>query len=144
MKPTLEGIAPMLQVFDMPKSIAFYRDILGFEVVLSSPARGADDFDWGLLRLNGMELMLNTAYESRREALGAGSGPGRRPPRYGALFRLPRPGRGLRLPPRARPRPGDAAGRTLWHEPVVASRPRRLRDLPPVAGRLTLAARADS
>jgi glyoxylase I family protein len=61
---TIEGLAPLLQVFDMPRSITFYRDVLGFEVVATSPPRGSDDFDWGLLRLNGMELMLNTAYES--------------------------------------------------------------------------------
>lgn len=58
---TIEGVAPLIQVFDMPRSVAFYRDVLGFEIVRqSSPG---DDFDWGLLRLDGVELMLNTAYE---------------------------------------------------------------------------------
>ena len=57
------GLAPLLQVFDMPRSVAFYRDVLGFEVVATSPPRGPDDFDWGLLRLGGAKLMLNTAYE---------------------------------------------------------------------------------
>jgi Glyoxalase/Bleomycin resistance protein/Dioxygenase superfamily len=28
----IRGMAPLLQVFDMPTSIAFYRDVLGFEV----------------------------------------------------------------------------------------------------------------
>jgi glyoxylase I family protein len=60
----VEGFAPLIQVFDMPRSVAFYRDILGFEVVTTSPPRGRDDFDWGLLRLDGVELMLNTAYET--------------------------------------------------------------------------------
>jgi glyoxylase I family protein len=59
----IRGMAPLLQVFDMPTSIAFYRDVLGFEVVTTSKP-GADHFDWALLRLNGMELMLNTAYEA--------------------------------------------------------------------------------
>ena len=59
----VEGLAPMIQVFDMPRSVAFYRDLLGFEVVATSPARDRDAFDWGLLRLEGIELMLNTAYE---------------------------------------------------------------------------------
>lgn len=63
MKPKLEGLTPLIQVFDMPTSIRFYRDVLGFEVASSSPARGPDDHDWVLLRLDGMELMLNTAYE---------------------------------------------------------------------------------
>lgn len=58
----IRGMAPLLQVFDMPTSIAFYRDVLGFEVVSTSHPR-AGHFDWALLRLNGVELMLNTAYE---------------------------------------------------------------------------------
>jgi glyoxylase I family protein len=58
----IRGLAPLLQVFDMPTSIKFYRDVLGFEVVTTSTPRG-EHFDWALLRLNGSELMLNTAYE---------------------------------------------------------------------------------
>src|SRR6266403_5907531 len=58
----IRGMAPLLQVFDMPTSIAFYRDVLGFEVVTTSKP-GAENFGWARLRLNGMELTLNTAYE---------------------------------------------------------------------------------
>lgn len=58
----VRGGCPLLQVFDMPTSVRFYRDVLGFEVVQTSPRVG-DQFDWGLLRLNDTELMLNTAYE---------------------------------------------------------------------------------
>ena len=58
----IRGMAPLLQVFDMPTSIAFYRDVLGFEVFTTSKPRGAH-FDWAWLKLNGVELMLNTAYE---------------------------------------------------------------------------------
>jgi catechol 2,3-dioxygenase-like lactoylglutathione lyase family enzyme len=58
----IRGMAPLLQVFDMPTSIRFYRDVLGFEVVSTSKPRG-ERFDWALLKLNGVELMLNTAYE---------------------------------------------------------------------------------
>jgi len=29
----IRGMAPLLQVFDMPTSIRFYRDVLGFELV---------------------------------------------------------------------------------------------------------------
>ena len=50
----IRGMAPLLQVFDMPTSIAFYRDVLGFEVVTTSKP-GAANFGWALLRLNGME-----------------------------------------------------------------------------------------
>jgi len=47
----------------MPASIHFYRDVLGFELVSTSPPQSEDRFGWALLRLNGVELMLNTAYE---------------------------------------------------------------------------------
>jgi catechol 2,3-dioxygenase-like lactoylglutathione lyase family enzyme len=57
----IRGSAPLLQVFDMPTSIAFYRDVLGFKVISTSTP--GDRFDWALLRLDGVELMLNTAYE---------------------------------------------------------------------------------
>jgi len=57
----ITGLAPLLEVFDMPTSVAFYRDTLGFEVVGQS--QPGDDFDWCLLRINDAELMLNTAYE---------------------------------------------------------------------------------
>jgi glyoxylase I family protein len=58
----IRRMAPLLQVFDMPTSIAFYRDVLGFEVVSASKPRG-EHFDWALLQLGSVELMLNTAYE---------------------------------------------------------------------------------
>jgi catechol 2,3-dioxygenase-like lactoylglutathione lyase family enzyme len=60
----IRGLAPLLQVFDMPTSIRFYRDVLGFEVVTTSVP--GDDCGWALLNRGGVELMLNTAYESDR------------------------------------------------------------------------------
>ena len=57
----IRGLAPLLYVFDMPTSIRFYRDVLGFELV-STSGQG-DNSGWVLLRRNGAELMLNTAYE---------------------------------------------------------------------------------
>jgi catechol 2,3-dioxygenase-like lactoylglutathione lyase family enzyme len=62
----LRGLTPLLQVYDMPRSIRFYRDVLGFEVVANSPELGEDFFHWALLRLGEAELMLNTAYEDNR------------------------------------------------------------------------------
>ena len=47
----------------MPTSIAFYRDMLGFRIV-STDGKRVPDNDWVLLELNGMHLMLNTAYEA--------------------------------------------------------------------------------
>jgi catechol 2,3-dioxygenase-like lactoylglutathione lyase family enzyme len=58
----VESLAPLLQVFDMPTSLAFYRDTLGFTVEEQSPPAG-DRCDWVLLRLGPVVLMLNTAYE---------------------------------------------------------------------------------
>jgi glyoxylase I family protein len=64
----IRGLAPLLQVFDMPASLRFYRDLLGFEVAARSPpiaeAASEDDCHWVLLRLHGVELMLNTAYDT--------------------------------------------------------------------------------
>jgi len=60
-RPKIEGIAPYIEVFDMPTSLRFYRDILGFEKKMSSGE--GDDVDWVLLDLYGAILMLNTAYE---------------------------------------------------------------------------------
>jgi glyoxylase I family protein len=37
----VEGLAPLIQVFDMPTSVAFYREILGFTVVNQSEKRMA-------------------------------------------------------------------------------------------------------
>lgn len=59
----IRGLAPLLQVFDMPASLKFYCDGLGFQVV-ANDGKTAPHFDWVLLRLNGWELMLNTAYEA--------------------------------------------------------------------------------
>jgi glyoxylase I family protein len=59
----IRGMAPLLQVFDMPTSIKFYCEVLGFEII-STDGKTAPHFDWALLRLNGVELMLNTAYEA--------------------------------------------------------------------------------
>lgn len=56
------GFATLLQVFDMPTSLAFYRDVLGFEVVSDVPPD--DQCDWVMLKIHESELMLNTAYEA--------------------------------------------------------------------------------
>lgn len=59
----VRGVYVLLQVFDMPTSVRFYRDVLGFEIVQTTTPRRGDQFDWGLLRLNDTQIMLNTAYE---------------------------------------------------------------------------------
>lgn len=62
---TIEGLTPLLQVFSMPRSLEFYRDILGFEVV--SDSGNGDKSSWVSLRLNGSDLMLNDQYEPGHE-----------------------------------------------------------------------------
>jgi glyoxylase I family protein len=57
----IRGIAPLLEVFDMPAALHFYRDMLGFQVVATSGP--GDNCGWALLRLNSVDLMLNTAYD---------------------------------------------------------------------------------
>ena len=56
------SFATLLQVFDMPASLAFYRDVLGFEVASDVPPD--DRCDWVMLKMRESELMLNTAYEA--------------------------------------------------------------------------------
>jgi len=63
----VRGSTTLLQVYDMPASVRFYRDVLGFEVVSTSQVLGEDRFHWAMLRLGGAELMLNTAYEFDHE-----------------------------------------------------------------------------
>jgi catechol 2,3-dioxygenase-like lactoylglutathione lyase family enzyme len=59
----VRGMAPLLQVFDMPTSIEFYCDLLGFEVVGTSGGDDPAQYDWAMIRLYGIDVMLNTAYE---------------------------------------------------------------------------------
>lgn len=54
----------------MRKSVAFYRDALDFEVTRNSPPREEVLFHWALLKPDGIELMLNAAYnEGQRPAV---------------------------------------------------------------------------
>ncbi len=62
-----QGLCPLISVYDMPESIHFYRDLLGFEVVSHSPLLPSGSFHWGWLRKNGADLMLNTHYEHNDE-----------------------------------------------------------------------------
>jgi glyoxylase I family protein len=56
----IRGLSPLLKVFDMPTSIAFYCDALGLKIV-GSDRKPVPHNDWVLLELHGAELMLNTA-----------------------------------------------------------------------------------
>jgi catechol 2,3-dioxygenase-like lactoylglutathione lyase family enzyme len=60
----IRGLCPLLQVFDMPASLRFYRDVLGFAEVAKSGQ--GDDVHWAWLRHGNADLMLNTAYDDGR------------------------------------------------------------------------------
>lgn len=59
----LRGMTPLLQVFDMPTSLKFYCDVLGFEIVQTDSNTVSPNHNWVWLRRSDIDLMLNTAYE---------------------------------------------------------------------------------
>jgi catechol 2,3-dioxygenase-like lactoylglutathione lyase family enzyme len=62
----VRGVCTLVLVFDMPTSLKFYRDVLGFEIIGTSDSAAGDNMDWCYLRLGKAELMLNGLYESHR------------------------------------------------------------------------------
>lgn len=69
MKLEINALVPLLQVYDMPASLEFYRDVLGFEIVEASPVVDAPEgrfSHWVWLKLGSANLMLNTAYDEGR------------------------------------------------------------------------------
>ena len=54
----ISTLTPNLMVDDMPATLAFYRDILGFEVADTAPPEGAPV--WAQLRSGGASVMLQT------------------------------------------------------------------------------------
>lgn len=66
------GLTPLIGVFDMNRSLAFYRDLIGFSVVSASPeieTREGRFSHWMWLRFGGAEIMLNTQYDSNERPL---------------------------------------------------------------------------
>ena len=61
MEIEVRGLSPLLEVFDMPTSLAFYRDKLGFRVTGDSGQ--GDESGWVMLELGPATVMLNTAYD---------------------------------------------------------------------------------
>lgn len=61
MSKQVRGLAPLLQIFDMPTSLAFYVDVLGCRIVHASGP--VPHCGWAHLALGDTELMLNTMYE---------------------------------------------------------------------------------
>jgi glyoxylase I family protein len=50
----IRGMTPLLQVFDMARSLKFYSDVLGFEIVQTDTNTTAPNHNWVWLRLNDM------------------------------------------------------------------------------------------
>jgi len=77
----------LISVWDMPTSVRFYHDLLGFEIVQRSPTYAVEDgeelFHWCMMRSNDAAIMLNTEYDE-------GERPAERPhqeePRFGTWF----------------------------------------------------------
>jgi glyoxylase I family protein len=66
------GLTPLIGVFDMPRSLAFYRNLLGFSVVSASPEVETKEgrfCHWMWLRFGGADIMLNTLYDSNERPL---------------------------------------------------------------------------
>jgi len=62
----IRGLAPLLQVYDMPRAVQFYCEVLGFELVSNSPLVKSPEgecFHWAMLRRDEVTVMLNTAYD---------------------------------------------------------------------------------
>jgi glyoxylase I family protein len=66
----VRGVCPYFEVYDMPASLRFYCDQLGFTIVEHSPHRGGNDpyrYHWVWLRLGTADVMLNGCYEFDEE-----------------------------------------------------------------------------
>ena len=64
MSRTVNKMTPLLQVFDMKASVAYYRDTLGFQVVNAYEPEG--HFYWASMELGNAALMLNAAFEDEK------------------------------------------------------------------------------
>jgi uncharacterized glyoxalase superfamily protein PhnB len=52
----LKKLTPNLMVEDVNRTIAFYRDVLGFELLTTVPEEG--QFDWAMMRRDNVEIMF--------------------------------------------------------------------------------------
>lgn len=60
------GMTPLLRVHDMPQSLAFYREVLGFAIIDASAVVEAPEgrfSHWVWLALGPAQLMLNTGHD---------------------------------------------------------------------------------
>ena len=55
-QPQISGISPFFIVNDVPTSLAFYRDQLGFEITFEGPE--PDDIFFGIVRRGGAQILM--------------------------------------------------------------------------------------
>ena len=55
-RPTISSISPFFIVADVPATLSFYRDMLGFKVAFRGPA--PDDEFFGIVRRDGAMIMF--------------------------------------------------------------------------------------
>ena len=60
-RPTIGRIAPLFIVADVPATLSFYRDMLGFEVTFRGPS--PDDEFFGIVRRDGATIMFKALGE---------------------------------------------------------------------------------
>jgi uncharacterized glyoxalase superfamily protein PhnB len=64
----LRKLTPNLVVTDVARSLAWYRDVLGFEVVMTvPPGDAAAPFAFAMVKSGGVEIMLNSAESATSE-----------------------------------------------------------------------------
>ena len=54
----LKKLTPNLMVEDVARTLAFYRDVLGFEVIMTLPE--AQPLDFAIMKRDGVELMFQS------------------------------------------------------------------------------------
>ena len=60
-RPTISGISPFFIVADVPATLSFYRDMLGFEVTFRGPT--PDDEFFGIVRRDGAMIIFKALGE---------------------------------------------------------------------------------
>ncbi|HYU73050.1 MAG TPA: VOC family protein [Ktedonobacteraceae bacterium] len=53
---TLKKLTPNIMVEDVNRTIQFYKETLGFELLTSVPEKG--QFDWAMMKRDGVEIMF--------------------------------------------------------------------------------------
>jgi uncharacterized glyoxalase superfamily protein PhnB len=63
---TFRSLTPNLVVADMERSVAFYRDVIGLEVIRTVPDQAPFDFAW--MQRGGVDVFLNAIEAVRKES----------------------------------------------------------------------------